>query len=214
MASPSNCLRATARRLGAASQNRRLMPKLMDEASINSSHVRGRRQTDSWQRLLTNSETRPSVSIACTSAEWSRSAPPCAAHGREHLLRDRGVGQRHAHFLAPTINARLRSFWCSRMRKPGLKVRLIIRSACTSRMREEANPPISACAHLGRVGAGLAREGQGLADRLDVQRDDDLVADLAGLAGAVLGADMGDVLAHQLEQRLARARRRRRGRRP
>ena len=34
-------------------------------------------------------------------------------------------------------------------------------------------------AHLGRVGAGLRREHQRLADRLDVQRDDDLVGDLA-----------------------------------
>jgi hypothetical protein len=41
-------------------------------------------------------------------------------------------------------SARFRSFWCSSMRKPGLKVRLIMRSPCTSRMRLLAKPPISA----------------------------------------------------------------------
>ena len=55
-------------------------------------------------------------------------------------------------------------------------------------------------AHLGRVGAGLAREQQRLADRGDVERDDDLVGDLGGLAVAV-AADERDVLAHLLEQR-------------
>jgi hypothetical protein len=68
-------------------------------------------------------------------------------------------------------------------------------------MRLEAKPPISACAHLGRVGAGLAGEHQRLAHRGDVQRDDDLVGHLGGLAVAV-AADQRDVLAHQLEQRL------------
>src|SRR5437762_379159 len=34
------------------------------------------------------------------------------------------------------------------MRKPGSKVRLIMRSPCTSRMREAAKPPISACRTL------------------------------------------------------------------
>jgi type II secretory ATPase GspE/PulE/Tfp pilus assembly ATPase PilB-like protein len=37
-------------------------------------------------------------------------------------------------------------------------------------------------AHLGRVGTSLRREQQRFSHRLDVERDDDLVADLAGLA--------------------------------
>ncbi|RMS66728.1 hypothetical protein ALP65_04559 [Pseudomonas aeruginosa] len=40
--------------------------------------------------------------------------------------------------------ARFRSFWCRLMRKPGSKVPLTMRSPCTSRIREEAKPPISA----------------------------------------------------------------------
>ncbi|CAM5587583.1 hypothetical protein SSTU70S_03743 [Stutzerimonas stutzeri] len=55
-------------------------------------------------------------------------------------------------------------------------------------------------AHLGRVGAVLGSEQQRLGHRLDVQRDDDLVGHLGGLAVAV-AADAGDVLAHPLEQR-------------
>jgi|SRR5208337_525800 len=48
-----------------------------------------------------------------------------------------------------------------------------------------------------RVGAGAGGEHEGLADRLDRQRDDDLVGDFAGLPCAV-PADKGDVLAHFL----------------
>ena len=40
--------------------------------------------------------------------------------------------------------ARFRSFWCRLMRKPGSKVPLIMRSPCTSRIFDEAKPPISA----------------------------------------------------------------------
>ena len=68
-------------------------------------------------------------------------------------------------------------------------------------MRDEANPPISACRTLAGSAPALRREQQGLADRLDGQGDDDLVGDLGGLAGADI-ADQGDVLAHQIEQRL------------
>ncbi len=41
-------------------------------------------------------------------------------------------------------SARFRSFWCNSMRKPGSKLRLIIRSPCTSRIRDEAKPPLLA----------------------------------------------------------------------
>jgi hypothetical protein len=68
-------------------------------------------------------------------------------------------------------------------------------------MREAAKPPISACAHLGRIGAGLGGEQQRFGHRLDVQRHDDLVGHLGGLAVAV-AADQRDVLAHQFKQRL------------
>ena len=93
------------------------------------------------------------------------------------------------------------SFWCSSMRKPGSKVRLIMRSPCTSRMRLAAKPPISAWRTLAGSAPALRGEHQRLADRRDVQRHDDLVGDLGGLAVAV-AADQRDVLAHQLEQRL------------
>jgi hypothetical protein len=39
--------------------------------------------------------------------------------------------------------------------------------------------------HLGRIGAGLGGEEQRFGDRLDGQRDDDLVGDLGDLAVAV-----------------------------
>ena len=74
-------------------------------------------------------------------------------------------------------------------------------------MREEANPPISACLTLAGSAPALRGEQQRLADRLDRQRDDDLVGDLGGLAGADV-ADQRDVLAHQIEERLDPGRRR------
>ena len=110
-------------------------------------------------------------------------------------------------------SARFRSFWCSPMRKPGSNVRLIMRSPCTSRMRLAAKPPISAWRTLAGSAPALRREQQRLADRLDVERDDDLVGDLGGLAVAV-AADQRDVLAHPLEQRLDALERAPRCRRP
>ena len=80
-------------------------------------------------------------------------------------------------------------------------------------MREEAKPPIRALTHLGRIGPGLGRQQQRLADRLDGQRDDDLIGDLAGLPVAV-AADQGDVFAHQIEQRPDRVERLLGSRRP
>ena len=56
-------------------------------------------------------------------------------------------------------------------------------------------------AHLAGIDAGLGCQQQSFRDRLDIERNDDLVADLADLAGTDI-ADQGDVLAHQLEQRL------------
>ena len=52
--------------------------------------------------------------------------------------------------------------------------------------------------YLGRVGAVPGGEQQGFGHRLDVQRDDDLVGHLGGLA-VTIAADAGDVLAHGLE---------------
>jgi hypothetical protein len=67
-------------------------------------------------------------------------------------------------------------------------------------MREEAKPPISAWRTL--AGSAPARgEQQALGHGLDVQRHDDLVGHLAVWPSPV-AADQGDVLAHQLEQRL------------
>ena len=42
--------------------------------------------------------------------------------------------------------------------------------------------------HLRGIGAGFGREDQRLADGLDVQGDDDLIGDLAGLASADIAA--------------------------
>src|SRR5690606_17617353 len=67
-----------------------------------------------------------------------------------------------------------------------------------TRGREAAHERLS---NLDRIGTGLRGEQQRFADRLDVQRDDDLVRDLRRLAIAV-SADERDVLAHLLEQRL------------
>jgi hypothetical protein len=49
-------------------------------------------------------------------------------------------------------------------------------------------------ADFGRIGAHLGGEHQRLRDRLDVERDDDLVGDLGRLPVAI-AADQGDVLA-------------------
>ena len=132
--------------------------------------------------------------------EWSHALPPCDSAGVEQFLRGRGVGQRDPYALA-LCRARFRSFWCSSIRKPGAKVRLIMRSPWTSRIREDANPPISAWRTLAGIGAHLGGEHQRLRDRLDVERDDDLVGDLGRLAVAI-AADERDVLAHLLEHGL------------
>ena len=66
------------------------------------------------------------------------------------------------------------------------------------RRREPAHQRLP---HLGRIDPGFRGKQQGLADRLDRERDDDLIGDFRDLAGAGL-ADQRDVLAHQLEQRL------------
>ena len=64
------------------------------------------------------------------------------------------------------------------MRKPGSKVRLTMRSPCTSRMREEQSRPSAPARTRAGSAPALRREQQRLADRLDGQRDDDLVGDL------------------------------------
>ena len=56
-------------------------------------------------------------------------------------------------------------------------------------------------AHAGRISASLGGEEQRLADRLDRQRDDDLIGDLGRLSVAVT-ADERDVLAHERKDRL------------
>ena len=60
-------------------------------------------------------------------------------------------------------------------------------------------PAHQGLAHLRWIGAAPGREQQRFADRLDGQRHDDLVCDLAGLTRAVV-ADKRDVLAHELFQ--------------
>ena len=82
-----------------------------------------------------------------TSPEWSQPLPPSAAAALNSSCVVAVFGKDRLRARAPD-NARLKSFWCNSMRKPGSKVRLIMRSPCTSRMREAANPPISACRTL------------------------------------------------------------------
>jgi hypothetical protein len=65
-------------------------------------------------------------------------------------------------------------------------------------MREPAHERL---AYFRRIGAGLRREEQRLADRFDRQRDDDLVRNLRRLPVTV-SADERDVFAHLLEERL------------
>ena len=102
-------------------------------------------------------------------------------------------------------SARFRSFWCRRMRKPGLKVRLIMRSPCTSRMRLAAKPPISAWRTLAGSAPALLANTSASPTAAMFSATMIWLATLRGLAVAV-AADQGDVLAHQLEQRLDLAR--------
>ena len=61
-------------------------------------------------------------SIACTSAEWSRSEPPCAATAENICCAIAVFGSAIAISRAE-FSARLRSFWCHRARNPGANVR-------------------------------------------------------------------------------------------
>ena len=120
--------------------------------------------------------------------------------GVEQLLGGGGVGQAHLQALAD-CRARLRSFWCSSIRKPGSKVRVDHPLAVDLKNSGTGEPAHQRLAHLRRIGAGLGGEQQRLGHRLDGERHDDLVGNLGGLTVAV-AADQRDVLAHQLEQRL------------
>jgi hypothetical protein len=75
-----------------------------------------------------------------------------------------------------------------------------MRSPCTSRIFDEAKAAHQRFTHLGWIGTVFRGEQQGFGHGLDVQRDDDLVGHLGGLAVAI-ATDQGDVLAHGLEQR-------------
>ena len=73
----------------------------------------------------------------------SHAEPPWAAQALNSSWQVAVLGRLIFSARAPE-SARFRSFWCNSMRKPGSKVRLIMRSPCTSRMRDEAKPPMSA----------------------------------------------------------------------
>src|SRR5439155_5597890 len=74
-----------------------------------------------------------------TSPEWSQPLPPNAAAALNNSCVVAVFGNDRLSARAPD-KARLRSFWCNSMRKPGSMVRLIMRSPCTSRTRDEAKP--------------------------------------------------------------------------
>ena len=132
-------------------------------------------------------------------AEWSHFAPPWALHAlksscavavSEGQAERPGAAQREAQVLLVQLDA-----------EAGLEVALDHPLAVhleDARVGEAAHQRL---AHAHRIGAGLGRKQQRLADRLDRRGDDDLVGDLARLAVAV-AADQRDVLAHQLEERL------------
>ncbi|MNX83035.1 hypothetical protein D3C86_1147850 [compost metagenome] len=118
----------------------------------------------------------------------------------EQLLRGSRVRQRHAQRLGP-LQRQIQIFLMEFDAEAGVERALDHPLAVhfqNARRREAAHQRLT---HLGRVGASLGREQQRLGHRLDVQRHDDLVGHLGGLAVAV-AADQRDVLAHQLEQRL------------
>src|SRR3984957_11521171 len=88
----------------------------------------------SW--LASSSSTR-------TMAEWSQALPPRAPQALNNSWAAAVLGNDSPTWRA-LVSARFRSFWCNSMRKPGSKLRLIIRSPCTSSTRDDAKPPISA----------------------------------------------------------------------
>ncbi|SOZ36500.1 hypothetical protein CBM2605_A280091 [Cupriavidus neocaledonicus] len=120
--------------------------------------------------------------------------------GVEQLLRGGGVGQRHAQRLG-TLQRQVQVLLVqldAEARIEGALDHAVAVHFQDARRGETAHQRL---AHLGRIGTGLGREQQRFGHGLDVQRDDDLVGHLGGLAVAV-AAHQRDVLAHQLEQRL------------
>ena len=202
------------RLVGGEGRGRRRTPEFADRSSPSPSKGSSPARGDGPRELRITVADREvgHVLQALISAEWSQLLPPMAAQVLNTRWALAVLGRFRFSSRAPA-RARLRSFWCRLMRKPGSKVPLTMRSPCTSRIREEAKPPISAFAHLGRIGAVAGGEQQGLGDRLDVQRDDDLVGHLGGLAVAV-AADAGDVLAHRPGTAAGRVRRCSGSRRP
>ncbi len=130
-----------------------------------------------------------------------RVVPVAAAQGNagaEHLLGVGGVGQVDAQLLG-ALQGQVQVLLVQVDAEAWVEGALIMRSACTSRIFEEAKPPISASRTLAGSAPFLAANSR-LRRRLDVQGDDDLVGDLGGLAVTV-ATDAGDVLAHGFEQR-------------
>ena len=84
-------------------------------------------------------------------------------------------------------SARFRSFWCNLILKPGLNVPVEHAFGVHFQDAGRRKAPHHRLAHLGRIGPGLRGEHQCLRHRLDIQGDDDLVRDLADLAGAGFG---------------------------
>ncbi len=119
-------------------------------------------------------------SSALTMAEWSQPLPPLAAQALNSSMAVAVLGRLTPSARAPA-SARLRSFWCSSIRKPGIEGALDHALAMHLEDARAGEAAHQRLAHLGRVGAGLGREHQRLGHRLDVQRHDDLVGDLGGL---------------------------------
>ena len=122
-------------------------------------------------------------SSARTSAEWSACPWPSAAQDFISCAALAVWGRATPSARAP-CSARFRSFWCSadaEARREGALDHALAMHFEDARGGEAAHQRL---AHLGRVGAGLGGEHQRFADRRDVERDDDLVGDLADLAVA------------------------------
>ena len=191
---PRSCARAAAR-AGVAGAPRRVAPprrrRRTAPAGTPAASTRLSLRRRGWFAIS---------SSALTMAEWSQALPPLAAQALNSSMAVAVLGR-----LTPSA---ARTGQCQAQI-------LLVQLDAEARVEGALDHPLAMhledarrgeathqrLAHLGRVGAGLGREHQRLGHRLDVERHDDLVGDLGGLAVAV-AADQRDVLAHQLEQRL------------
>ena len=120
--------------------------------------------------------------------------------GLHQLRGHRGLRQRHVE-RARTLQRQIQILLVQRNAKARCKLALDHALAMHLQNARRGKAAHQRLTHPRRVGTGLAGKGQRLADRSNVQCNDDLVRHLADLARAHV-AHQGDVLAHQRKQRL------------